>query len=38
LTRAERLFEIYNTSTDAVRSYSVFMPSTIRRTPQPLAA
>jgi anti-sigma B factor antagonist len=40
LTRAERLFEIYETSTDAVRSYSVFLPSTIRRAqhPQPLAA
>jgi anti-sigma B factor antagonist len=40
LTRADRLFEIYHTSTDAVRSYSVFLPSTIRRSqlPQPLAA
>ena len=40
LTRAERLFEIYATSTDAVRSYSVFMPSSIRRShlPQPVAA
>jgi anti-anti-sigma factor len=33
LTRADRLFEIYETSTDAVRSYSVFIPNTIRRTP-----
>jgi anti-sigma B factor antagonist len=40
LTRADRLFEIYETSTDAVRSYSVFLPSTFRRPhpSRPIAA
>jgi len=33
LTRTERLFEIYDTSTDAVRSFSGFLPNTM---PQPL--
>src|SRR5262245_6954684 len=34
LTRTDRLFEIYETSTDAARSYSCFLPKSIRRTPQ----
>jgi|ERR1700694_1329185 len=45
LTRAERLFEIYETSTDAVRSFSGFLPNAMRqqllhqrRTPPPVAA
>jgi anti-sigma B factor antagonist len=33
LTRTDRLFEIYETSTDAARSYSCFLPKSIRRTP-----
>jgi anti-sigma B factor antagonist len=31
LTRTDRLFEIYETSTDAARSYSCFLPNTLRR-------
>ena len=31
LTRTDRLFEIYETSTDAARSYSCFLPRSIRR-------
>jgi len=31
LTRTERLFEIYETSTDAVRSFSGFLPNTMRQ-------
>jgi anti-sigma B factor antagonist len=31
LTRTERLFEIYQTSTDAVRSFSAFLPNTMRQ-------
>lgn len=31
LTRAERLFEIYETSTDAVRSFSGFLPNAMRQ-------
>jgi anti-anti-sigma factor len=31
LTRTDRLFEIYDTSTDAARSYSSFLPNTLRR-------
>jgi anti-sigma B factor antagonist len=31
LTRTDRLFEIYETSTDAVRSFSSFLPNTMRR-------
>jgi anti-sigma B factor antagonist len=31
MTRADRLFEIYETSTDAVRSFSAFLPNTLRR-------
>jgi len=45
LTRAERLFEIYETSTDAVRSFSGFLPNAMRqqllhqrRTPSSVAA
>ena len=45
LTRTERLFEIYETSTDAVRSFSGFLPNAMRQqllhqktAPDPLAA
>lgn len=39
MTRTDRLFEIHTTSTDAARSFSAFLPNTIRRKePQPLAA
>src|SRR5689334_23228968 len=31
LTRTERLFEIYENSTDAVRSFSGFLPNAIRQ-------
>lgn len=31
LTRSERLFEIYETSTDAVRSFSGFLPNALRQ-------
>ncbi|HTC78475.1 MAG TPA: STAS domain-containing protein [Terriglobales bacterium] len=31
LSRAARLFEIYDTSTDAARSFSCFLPNTLRR-------
>jgi anti-sigma B factor antagonist len=31
LTRTDRLFEIYETSTDAARSFSSFLPNTMRR-------
>src|SRR2546423_9447565 len=31
LSRAGRLFEIYETSTDAARSFSCFLPTTMRR-------
>jgi anti-anti-sigma factor len=34
LTRTDRLFEIYDTSTDAARSYSSFLPNTLRRQNQ----
>ena len=37
LTRTDRLFEIYETSTDAARSYSSFLPNTMRRQQQHLA-
>jgi anti-anti-sigma factor len=33
LTRTERLFEIYETSTDAARSFSCFLPNTLRNQP-----
>ena len=45
LTRTERLFEIYDTSTDAARSFSGFLPNAMRQqlrhekqTSTPLAA
>jgi len=45
LTRTERLFEIYDSSTDAVRSFSGFLPNAMRQQllhrqppPAPLAA
>jgi anti-sigma B factor antagonist len=39
MTRTDRLFEIYQTSTDAARSFSAFLPNTVRRKePQPVAA
>lgn len=31
LTRTERLFEIYETSTDAVRSFSGFLPNALKQ-------
>src|SRR5512146_1924929 len=31
LTRTERLFEVYETSTDAVRSFSGFLPNAMRQ-------
>ena len=34
LTRTDRLFEVYETSTDAARSYSMFLPNTLRRQNQ----
>src|SRR5262249_17436442 len=33
LTRTDRLFEIYESSTDAARSFSCFLPNTLRRQP-----
>jgi len=44
LTRTERLFEIYDSCTDAVRSFSGFLPNAMRqqllhrKPPAPLAA
>lgn len=39
MTRTDRLFEIHPTSTDAARSFSAFLPNTVRRKePQPMAA
>src|SRR5439155_2032083 len=32
LSRSVRLFEIYDTSTDAARSFSCFLPNTLRRS------
>ncbi|HWC16658.1 MAG TPA: STAS domain-containing protein [Terriglobales bacterium] len=40
LTRTDRLFEIYETSTDAARSFSGFLPNAMRQVPafqQPVA-
>ncbi len=37
LTRTDRVFEIYETSTDAVRSFASFMPAS-RRKPESLVA
>jgi anti-sigma B factor antagonist len=33
LTRTDRLFEIYETSADAVRSYTLFVPNALRHQP-----
>lgn len=33
LTRTDRLFEIYETSADAIRSYTSFMPNALRYQP-----
>jgi anti-sigma B factor antagonist len=33
MTRADRLFEMYETSTDAVRSFSRFLPGAMRNQP-----
>jgi anti-sigma B factor antagonist len=38
LTRTDRLFEIFETSTDAARSFSSFLPNAMRQQQQPLAA
>lgn len=39
MTRTGRLFEIFQTSTDAARSFSAFLPNTIRRKePRTIAA
>jgi len=34
MTRTDRLFEIYETSTDAARSFSMFLPNMLRRQHQ----
>lgn len=36
LTRTDRLFEIYETSTDAVRSYSGFLPNMLKHFYPPI--
>jgi len=38
LTRTGRLFEIYDTATDAARSYSSFLPNVMRQFPAPQTA
>jgi anti-anti-sigma factor len=38
LTRTDRLFEIFETSTDAARSFSSFLPNAMRQHFQPSAA
>jgi anti-sigma B factor antagonist len=41
MTRTDRLFEIYESSSDAVRSFSAFLPNTLRKpetVPAPIAA
>ncbi len=35
MTRTDRLFEIYDTSTDAARSYSGFLPNALRQKEAP---
>ncbi len=35
MTRTDRLFEIYETSADAVKSFSRFLPNTMRNLPAP---
>jgi anti-sigma B factor antagonist len=37
LTRTDRLFEIYQTSTDATRSFTAFLPNTLIHKHQPQA-
>jgi anti-anti-sigma factor len=32
MTRTDRLFEIYDNATDAARSFSLFLPNTMRQT------
>jgi hypothetical protein len=34
MTRTDRLFEIYETASDAVRSFSGFLPNAMREHPQ----
>ena len=34
MTRTDRLFEIYDTASDAVRSFSGFLPNAMREHPQ----
>ena len=38
MTRTDRFFEIYETSSDAVRSFSRFLPHAMRQQPFPSAA
>jgi anti-anti-sigma factor len=38
LTRTDRLFEIYHTSIDAMRSFSHFLPAAMRHGPRPEGA
>jgi len=38
LTRTDRLFEIYDTSTDAARSFSGFLPNAMRQVAKEAAA
>jgi anti-sigma B factor antagonist len=38
LTRTDRLFEIFETSTDAARSFSSFLPNAMRQQFEPAAA
>jgi anti-anti-sigma factor len=38
MTRTDRLFEIYESSTDAARSYSGFLPNALRLHQQPTPA
>ncbi len=38
MTRTDRLFEIYNSSTEAARSYSGFLPNAMRRAAQEAAS
>lgn len=38
LTRTDRLFEIFNTSTDAARSFSSFLPNAMKQQQQIAAA
>jgi anti-anti-sigma factor len=38
MTRTDRLFEIYNSSTEAARSFSGFLPNAMRQTAREAAA